>query len=935
MACCKDGSNDALHAILSKLEEMETKLGLIEINTKKVDEESASIGRKTNKVVLVNVRISISSVADIDTVKQEFTCEFFLAATWEEPALKGRYNAADVDWENKWDPRIYFVNAVEIKNMQRKHKLIRISGSPYPIVQLSYRVAARFKTLFSLRNFPFDHQTLKIEISSKWSDLAVQFDKAPNIPCVLSCSNFLGREEWDLLDHVITRASSTSEDSLKVSLITYSVYTFDFNIRRKYSFYLTNIVFMMFLIALLSFSSFFVNPANTGERLGVILTLLLTAVTFKFVVSQSLPPVSYLTMLDWYVLTSVVFIFLVAMENSLIAKIQTKENQVRADNISWGVAWLTFTAIHVGFLIKSIMIVRTVNRQLEDHQICYRWRNGLISSPEGLVSGTINQPPGMSSSSSPCEYITSKGRKGLVNLDCNIDEPNADTAAMDACTGPFNQSDKLEISCQGSDIQSGTSEISCKDISNLSRNYEKQENESASLGDMSAIHETTNEPANPITHQKRSKNVKFLLPDDIVNLAGKNFTPFYCEKQTQQACKVENVSIDYLREAHCPDFPSNGKINTSADKETGGIELSKIDDGKEPLDTASASKKSGMSLPSADEMPTSKSDVEKKLAAKKCMLMEGTRELSVSELKSGGKIQNGSNLDDSSSSDEFDPTENSNLGFSGLAEYFQDLMKAKAERARSAVLTEPSTNTIDTSESVDQASIAPHNKWSSLDTNSLIRNTFVPSQSKGTSKSVQNCRATAKLMCAQDVSSKRETANLTPSQELPNTNILGREKFAMNASLMVPQGSTGSSDANSLSRNTFIALKYKGTLKPVQIGRSTANPILSQDLSSTTMAAKEDCAMKATSQGAYAREPGNVCASSNSESTMREPCLNQKQTSNIVDGKACYSESSGSDLSDSEITGPIPKTESDVSIVMFNMYPKANEFTTRKEGYNP
>ena len=47
----------------------------------------------------------------------------------------------------------------------------------------------------------------------------------------------------------------------------------------------------------LTFCSFSVDISSPEDRLSVTLTLLLTSVAFKFVVSQSLPNVSYLTCL--------------------------------------------------------------------------------------------------------------------------------------------------------------------------------------------------------------------------------------------------------------------------------------------------------------------------------------------------------------------------------------------------------------------------------------------------------------------------------------------------------------------------------------------------------------------------------------------------------------------------------------------------------------
>ena len=38
----------------------------------------------------MEIRTSVISVGDIDTVGQQFKCDFYLSATWQEPQLQGR-----------------------------------------------------------------------------------------------------------------------------------------------------------------------------------------------------------------------------------------------------------------------------------------------------------------------------------------------------------------------------------------------------------------------------------------------------------------------------------------------------------------------------------------------------------------------------------------------------------------------------------------------------------------------------------------------------------------------------------------------------------------------------------------------------------------------------------------------------------------------------
>ena len=55
--------------------------------------------------------------------------------------------------------------------------------------------------------------------------------------------------------------------------------------------------FLQFLIDILSFTAFSMDSSSPSGRLSVTLTLLLTAVAFKIVLAQSLPTISYLTLL--------------------------------------------------------------------------------------------------------------------------------------------------------------------------------------------------------------------------------------------------------------------------------------------------------------------------------------------------------------------------------------------------------------------------------------------------------------------------------------------------------------------------------------------------------------------------------------------------------------------------------------------------------------
>ena len=69
-------------------------------------------------------------------------------------------------------------------------------------------------------------------------------------------------------------------------------------LERKAGFYLWNMFLPLGIIASLCFLTAVLASSEAGSRLGITVTLLLTAVAFKGTTSSLLPKISYLTYLD-------------------------------------------------------------------------------------------------------------------------------------------------------------------------------------------------------------------------------------------------------------------------------------------------------------------------------------------------------------------------------------------------------------------------------------------------------------------------------------------------------------------------------------------------------------------------------------------------------------------------------------------------------------
>lgn len=84
-------------------------------------------------------------------------------------------------------------------------------------------------------------------------------------------------------------------------------------VRRKPGYFVRNYIVVIFLLTTSGFAAFLCKPDDLGSRTGISLTVLLSAVAFKYGGSDSMPTVSYSTYLDSYILFNIYIILLASV----------------------------------------------------------------------------------------------------------------------------------------------------------------------------------------------------------------------------------------------------------------------------------------------------------------------------------------------------------------------------------------------------------------------------------------------------------------------------------------------------------------------------------------------------------------------------------------------------------------------------------------------
>ncbi|ESO92651.1 hypothetical protein LOTGIDRAFT_162572 [Lottia gigantea] len=282
----------------------------------------------------VFLRVVFLKIGEINTLKEKYAADVFLQARWQlPPGHQKPTRLTDYNKDSVWNPQLIIENVLG----DSREDIWRYA-EPSADGKLSIYECRRVKGVFienlELQHFPFDTQELSLTISSELSELEVELLEEAEELSSVNKQSFVDEQEWRLYEHVemfpkiSTKEYTSSKDRHPVMLVMCHA-------ARRPGFFIWNIFLIMMLITLLSFATFAVEIFLTQNRLQLSFTLMLTGVAFKFVVNQSLPRISYLTYLDKYILSSMVYICLVCIWHSVIGQLHANNMDSMAKNLDW------------------------------------------------------------------------------------------------------------------------------------------------------------------------------------------------------------------------------------------------------------------------------------------------------------------------------------------------------------------------------------------------------------------------------------------------------------------------------------------------------------------------------------------------------------------------------------------------------------------------
>lgn len=284
----------------------------------------------------------VFQITAIDTAAQTWSADVRLQFRWLDPSVTpaqceavreltrgdGWRSLLDCEWPAAvpplWQPRPKILNAVETTMAASFRVISMATSSPAQVVELlpvpegllaqlgsgtaagpgtgaaapaleplafvySLHGTATFRSRMQLHAFPFDTQSLNVAVASLGNGRRVAIEKNPRTQSVLDAYTFM-LDEWHLMP---PRWDQRRNDKREPN-----VFHFQLQVGRRPGATMITIVLPLLLVTSLGWSAFALAESNTADRLGILLTVVLTQVAFMSFTRDRLPHLPYPTRLD-------------------------------------------------------------------------------------------------------------------------------------------------------------------------------------------------------------------------------------------------------------------------------------------------------------------------------------------------------------------------------------------------------------------------------------------------------------------------------------------------------------------------------------------------------------------------------------------------------------------------------------------------------------
>ncbi len=274
----------------------------------------------------VVIRVIMLDLDDISGANQTYTANVAYMARWQDDRLRhdSPGNKA-TSLSQIWHPRIQILNRQRLQETFPEQASVSPSGE----VEVLQRVWGQFSQPLVLHDFPFDHQTLNFDLVAAGHEpgsleLIADPEHPSQIADTFSVSDW-AVSEWGSKPVMHSLVSGDNPVPLFRMFLT---------MKRNSGYHLINFILPLVMIICMSWIVFWIPPSNTGPRVSVSVTSMLTLVAYRFAVGASLPKIAYLTRMDWFILGSSFLIFFALVQVVVTSWMADNDNLATARRVN-------------------------------------------------------------------------------------------------------------------------------------------------------------------------------------------------------------------------------------------------------------------------------------------------------------------------------------------------------------------------------------------------------------------------------------------------------------------------------------------------------------------------------------------------------------------------------------------------------------------------
>lgn len=291
----------------------------------------------------VEVFLYLIDLTKVDGASQSFTADLFVATRWRDPRLAspgGTMRRMNLD--NVWNPRIQIVNQRAVRTSFPD----LVDVEPNGTVTARQRYFGDFSTRLDLHDFPLDRHTIGFTLATPgYTSHEIQL-VAPDQDGAVARAQQLSIVDWSV-GPLTPRAS---DYQIGASGRSIAGFVGELEVTRKLGFYVSKAFLSVAIIVVMSWVVFWIDPKYAPPRLSVAVTAMLTLIAYRFVLAQLLPPLSYLTRMDDFLLGSTILLLLVLVEVVVSTHLHGTDRPQRALSLDRASRWvfpIAFAALSV------------------------------------------------------------------------------------------------------------------------------------------------------------------------------------------------------------------------------------------------------------------------------------------------------------------------------------------------------------------------------------------------------------------------------------------------------------------------------------------------------------------------------------------------------------------------------------------------------------